>query len=251
MAVLVLIETGIILAKKVFSLVREGDSLIKDISGELKSEVSIEKNKEEILSSLEKISNQIQQAKNQIIFEIIDKIESENLERLISRVNSIQLVIELDQKESISVLYTQLMESNDYAKNRILEGKKHWVGAWIIGSATKLMLLKLMSESKKTQNVLAREANKFRIDILDFYKNNLFLKDTPWIEISEFVKGDNENLLEKFRKSDILINKEKNPIKTNENKNELLMDEDHNKSIVEKNILAPRAAWPFRTGNEN
>jgi DNA polymerase elongation subunit (family B) len=54
------------------------------------------------------------------IDKIIDKIEQDKLEELISRINNIDLLLRIKRHEQLLPYILQLRESVDYAKNRLL-----------------------------------------------------------------------------------------------------------------------------------
>lgn len=238
----ILFSSGLGLAKQVFSLIKEGKILLSSDSEVNKNHTdnfSSDKTQEEILDTLDKISFEIQSAKNATVFQIIDKIESDKLEALNSRINAIQIAIELEQTDSLSSLHMDLLELTDYARNRITEGKEHWVGAWVVGSATRILLLKMISNSPRSIKILDREVQKFRFDLLDLHKNELLSKNTPWAAIADFVKGENEEILNNLISIDI-------GSKTVEAVKAEVKDK---KSSEAQTVLEPQAAWAFPKGD--
>lgn len=98
------------------------------------SSYGIEKEANQQLKELIETSNSsLKEAIYIGIDKVINKIEKDKLEELISRINNINLLFRIKRHEQLLPYVLQLRESVDYAKNRLSEGKQHWLMPYMIG----------------------------------------------------------------------------------------------------------------------
>lgn len=192
-----LIKNGFELASEAFAYLRENDE--RNAKNQHDIIAAHEETQLRIIKTLEATASAIHSASAISVGKIIDKLESDNLERLFSRIKSAKLALEMDNREGIQSLLGDLLELTDYGKNRILEGKRHWLGAWITGESLRIALLKSVASSPKVAAIAAREAQSFRLSLLDMLGAQLLSQNgVPWTEIADFVKGENEAIVGKL-----------------------------------------------------
>jgi hypothetical protein len=98
---------------------------------------------------------------------VIDKIESDQIELLRSRIKNLALLLRLQPAQCIQYAM-MLRESVDYARNRVFENKHHWFGPWLAGQG--VLLLALHKAGAASANDLAsfmEELRRAKYEVLD------------------------------------------------------------------------------------
>jgi hypothetical protein len=142
-------------------------------------------------------SEQIIKAIHTAVATIIDKIEQDHLELLVSRSQNLSSLVALNRLDQVMHYSMTLRESVDYAQNRFREGKTHWLGPYLAGNSVLLAALRLcdaLSDAELDKfNQVVREA---RVTVLDYALDELVSKKPlPWVELAEFVDGRSTEVL--------------------------------------------------------
>ncbi|MGK0270031.1 MAG: hypothetical protein ACI88H_000664 [Cocleimonas sp.] len=190
MSIISVVEDGIKIAKNVLDFVTDNQSSSQESNDEYRRQMSLLSN--QIKQSTDKLERIIKDSTQQIL----DKIETDNLEKLTASAQSLQLALDLDDEVLSTNITSKLFEYVGYSSKRIDEGKKHWFGPWLIGKSLILLALQNKHSSLGANRIIENEILKFRLEILNRVKYILVEEDvTPWILISEFVSGSNQELL--------------------------------------------------------
>ena len=189
-----LIDKGLELAGGFLSTLREKD----ERDAQFKSE-SLEQQKffnDRLLSSIEDVSRQISEVASDTAFRVTQKIESDRLEDLSAQIKLMSLAIQVGNESMLGNALSSISIQIEYAKNRIKEGKSEWLGAWMMAESMRLTGLCNITTGPQGAALINKEAQNFRICILNFTKNELICgESTPWLQIAQFVEGKSEDVL--------------------------------------------------------
>lgn len=199
----ILIDKGLELAGTFLSYLREKD----ERDAQFKSE-SLEQQKffnDRLLSSIDDVSHQISAVASDAAFRVTQKIESDRLEDLSAQIKLMNLAIQVSNDSMLGTALSAMSIQIEYAKNRLKEGKTEWLGAWLMAESMRLTGLSKIATGAQSAALIDKEAQNFRIGILNFTNNQLIRGElTPWVQIAKFVEGKSEdvlsliNLTEKF-----------------------------------------------------
>ena len=157
----------------------------------------------------------------------------------------------------------RIMELTVYAKNRITEGKREWIGPWLMAESSRIIALERLATSDSGRAAVKNEASTFRLNILDFSGHTLLKsRSVPWVKIAEFVQGANEDVVEliahsseldaptqRGRKAAPVVVVEDTPKRTRSRKEKV--ETTQTTEAVVKTALNPASAWPFPTGSRS
>lgn len=151
----------------------------------------------------EKVSSQVEQVIHQEKISIIEKLESDKLELLVSRIKNLATLVHLQKRNEALEYAMTLKESVDYAQNRLKEGKNEWLGPLLTGQAVYAGALMFADvEAKRIVGELDELMLHTRVSILETYKESfLRRKDTPWLDIHAFISGNSQSLLDDLSSS--------------------------------------------------
>lgn len=130
---------------------------------------------------------------------ILDKIESDQQEKLLSTIKLANFYLEIEDYESAKKLTTDLILLSDYSRNRVQEGKFKWLAPWIISNSTWIAIMKYDTPSTKAITAIDAKFKYFRLELLDLLGSELILrKSCSWIEISDFVNNTGTTIIPKL-----------------------------------------------------
>ena len=152
---------------------------------------------ERLLVTTRRIETAISNATNMIF----DKVEADRLEELRARIKNVAMLVELKSREPVLQYTMTLNESLEYARNRVREGKLHWLGPAVAGGAIFLDALQYAGVAKPehSENFHA-ELREFRKLALEGLRPTLMEMEgpLPWEEIAAFVRGENSEILKRL-----------------------------------------------------
>lgn len=130
---------------------------------------------------------------------IINKIESDQQEKLLSTIKLANFYLEIEDYESAKKLTTELILLSDYSRNRVQEGKIHWLAPWIISNSTWIAIMKYGNPTDKVTTAVDAKFKEFRIELLDLLGSDLIQKKScSWVEISDFVNNTGSTIIPKL-----------------------------------------------------
>ena len=189
-----IVEKGLDLASNVLEFIRENDEKNREIN-ERHYNDNIEAN-ENLKNLIHESNNALSHQVGALSDKIIDKIELEKLEDLINITESLELAIDMENMSLIHTILADLMPLSKYALSRVNENKEQWFMPWMQATSLSLLALGLSVKTAGAKKRLDEEVENFRFEILDKLKPALLVeKDVPWLELSDFVRGENENIL--------------------------------------------------------
>jgi hypothetical protein len=155
----------------------------------------------------------IQATINAATQKIIDKIEHDQLELLISRTQNLSSLVKLNRLDQVLHYSMTLRETVDYAQNRHREGKNQWLGPYLAGNSVLLAALRLCDalsfEDLERFDKFVAEA---RLEVLNQSLPALLESGRlPWVDIAKYVEGRSDEVIPKQIKS-ALAKVEKNKI---------------------------------------
>jgi len=189
-AILKFISVGLDVADKALDL-------SKDFVTSIKSQ---EDKAIELEGLMKKSTLSIQQAINDSENSIIDKLEQDKLEELISRIKNVMLLLKIGKQEQLLSYVLTLQESVDYAENRLKESKKQWFLPYIVGKAMVTATFSYIGETEEEAiHHLQNMVRQTKIQILDEISCKLyeFGKPIPWDLIGD-VLDNKENSIHQF-----------------------------------------------------
>ncbi|MFM0158221.1 hypothetical protein PQQ99_37815 [Paraburkholderia sediminicola] len=182
------------IASQVLSYLREGEGRTESTS--VAATISREEVNAKILSAITDVSQKLDIVARDIVGKVIQKLEQEQLEKLAAQVRTVKLGLEFGNEGILTTSLVHITEQIEYAKNRLVEGKREWLGPWLIAESVRIAGLRAVSGGDKASTVLNREALAFRLNILDYARDSLLKSSrSPWLKIAEFVEGRNEDVL--------------------------------------------------------
>lgn len=243
-----LVKKGVEVASFVFGKVRE----LEDHASIASSTVPVyQYDDQKLIAAIDDVSRRIDDVAQTVVAGVSKKLEFDQLQKLGSQVKVLKGALEFGNENMIITALMPLAEQVEYSKLRIAEGKREWIGPWMIGESIRLAAMQVLVADEKKRAFVAREIVNFRVNILDHTGNFLMQSvPSPWLLISDFIEGRNENLLENldairdFEKAEkpkavklVKATKELKPVKA--------------AAPAAKAVLAPAAAWPFPTSTRS
>jgi hypothetical protein len=141
-------------------------------------------------ASFKQAAVELRQAISDASTQVIEKLESDKLELLGSRIRILGDMIKIGDKSEILRYQFSLREVVDYAENRIAEGKSDWTGPLLLGKVAIFSALQICSadteDARKELETLCRKA---RHEIADLAVRHAVREGNkiPWMEIDNFL----------------------------------------------------------------
>ncbi|VVE77006.1 hypothetical protein PCA31118_05356 [Pandoraea captiosa] len=188
-----LLHKGFDLASDILSYLRDGDEGTDRAQSENATSLVLET---KVLTAIDDVSRKLDLVAQDIVSKVSQKLEHDQLERLSAQIKAVKFGIQFGDESMLKLPLVQVAEQIEYAKHRIAEGKYEWLGPWMMAESIRLVGLREIARNDAACEVLKREALSFRLNILDF-TGDFLLKavNSPWVKISEFVEGRNEDVL--------------------------------------------------------
>jgi len=142
--------------------------------------------------SFRETAEQMKSAVHESTHKIIDKLESDKLEILISRIGTLGDIIRLGDRGEILRFIWTLRELVDYAGYRLNEGKKHWQGPFLAGKAVTYAALRACAvEGVSERQELERLCKETKYDLLDIAIPQIVKTGAkiPWSQVESFLAG--------------------------------------------------------------
>lgn len=188
------LDKGVDLVGKCLSFARESET-----HTELPQAIQQEQQKDferRVLSSIADVSVTIENIAQNVVKQITQKIESDQLEKLVANVKGLQFAVKFQEANMIGPSVVTLSEHIEYAKNRIDEGKFEWLEPWMMAESIQIAALLFLAKNDHKRQVVHALSYKFRLKILDYTGPALMnARPLPWVKISDFVDGRNEEIL--------------------------------------------------------
>jgi hypothetical protein len=146
------------------------------------------------------VSASVQQLDQSIrggVFTIIEKIERDNLELLISRARNLSNLLDMERTDQALQYAMTVRESVDYARNRLDEGKEHWLGPYLAGNSIYLAALEAAGERHEREVASFGEfLTRTKVQVLDLVAPRILQSGggLPWLDIAAFLNGGTEAL---------------------------------------------------------
>jgi hypothetical protein len=231
-----LVKKGVETASFLFGKVREFEGHLNAVEGSVPTS---HYDDQKLISAIDDVSQKIDAVAHSIVAGVSEKLEFDQLQKLGSQVKVLKSALEFGKENMIVAALTPLAEQVQYSKLRIVEGKQEWIGPWMIGESIRLAAMQTIAADDRERAFVSREIINFRVQILDSTGEFLLRSiPSPWMQISDFVEGRNERLLDNL---DAIMDLEKGE-RTKASKSERVKKEQPSDA---KAVLAPAAAWPF------
>lgn len=114
---------------------------------------------------------------------VIDKLEQDKMEELVSRIRNIDMLLRMNKKEQVLSYVLQVREAVDYAKNRLDEGKRHWMTPYMTGVSMIVASFDYLGEpDEDTTEELSQAVREARNTVLNEVTRTLFQNNVvvPW-----------------------------------------------------------------------
>ncbi len=192
-----LISIGLDIADKALKLsdeftVRIGEQDVR-IS---EQEVKLSKLKDLIESSTISLQEAIEISTRKVI----DKLEQDKFEELVSRLNNIILLLKLGNEDQILSYTLLLQESVDYAMNRLRENKKQWFLPYVVGKSIAVTIFTFFdSDTGNRRDEFSLFIRQSKMQILDEMTRRLLQsgKSIPW-ELVDDVLSNKEGAVARY-----------------------------------------------------
>jgi hypothetical protein len=133
---------------------------------------------------------------------VINKIETDNLEFLLSRARNLSALLDVGRFDQALQYAMTLRESVDYARNRLEEEKVHWLGPYLAGSGIYFAAVDAAGASREA-DVLAfrKHLDQIKIEVLDHVVPRMIEANVkvPWTAIAHFTLGTTDQLADLLR----------------------------------------------------
>lgn len=161
---------------------------------------TLERHREQIGAAIDSAAIGLHDAIKICADRVIDKIERDKLELLLSRIRGARLLLEIGDIGARTVGAAGLVELTDYARNRMHESKTEWFGPWLLGESVRLSLINSVGSARAAE-IAVQELRAFRMAILDLTAPLLFKsRSLPWADIVDFANGTNEQFITYLQK---------------------------------------------------
>lgn len=191
-----IILSGLTLATKVIQVYKEKpkEALNTSETATSKSDTS-EKLEQLILQNSENIQRTISYQ----LSGFIDKLESDKLEELVSRIKGLSFAVKLKKTELIIQYSLTLNESVEYAANRLKEGKKQWLGPFLAGRS--MFIAALGYSGAASSEEIAQFESLFsdvRLQLLEDIRPYIFKSGEKinWKSLALFIDGSDMKFIE-------------------------------------------------------
>ena len=187
-ATLALIETGFSIAGKFLDRFARGSST--DSAGERVQELDAF-----IKTSVAELDQSLRVG----IAAVIDKIETDNLEFLLSRARNVSALLDVGRFDQALQYAMTLRESVDYARNRLEEEKVHWLGPYLAGSGIYFAAVDAAGARREADLIEFRKhLEEIKVEIVDYVVPQMITTGAkiPWLVIAHFIVGTTDKLPE-------------------------------------------------------
>jgi hypothetical protein len=240
----------------IFSLLKKGTEFatfvfgkVRDLEGKLTETgtdgATCHYDDKKLIAAIEDVSQKIEDVASSIVAGVSEKIEFDQLQKLGSQVKVLKGALEFGNENMIITALVPLAEQVQYSKLRIAEGKQQWIGPWMIGESIRLAAMQTLASNDRSREFVAREILNFRVHILDNTGEFLIrTMQSPWLQISDFIEGRNEKLLDnlealKHVEAKVKLQAEKITAKPKASAAKA--------KVAPAPALSPAAGWPFPT----
>lgn len=158
---------------------------------------SVHLDTDEIQRQLSTATREIKAAIGASANSIIEKLESDKHEELISKIQNIALVIRINDRGEILHSLMDMRISLDYAENRVAEGKIQWQPALIMGKAAEYAALSVcLSDTIIEKTELHKILSQAKYSFLDVAVPSLLSNKCKmnWGRLAEFVNSNNHGV---------------------------------------------------------
>jgi len=256
-----LLDKGLSFAGEFLAYLREGDARRHEVNITMAARSNEASAK--LALAVDDVAKRLESAVKSIVGNIIEKLEHDELEMLTAQIRTVHLALQMDNAAMLGAAMPRIMELIAYAKNRITEGKREWVGPWLMAESIRIIALEHLATSDSGRAAVKNEASTFRLNILDFSGQALVKTgNVPWVKISEFVQGTNEDVVQliaqsseldapaqRSRKAPTAVVVENAPKRTRAKKEKV--ETSQPAATIVKTGLNPASAWPFPTGSRS
>ena len=152
-------------------------------------------NSAELESSFREAAEQMKRVVNESTNKIIDKLENDKLEILISRIGILGDIIRIGDRGEVLRFVWSLRDLVDYAGFRLKEGKCQWQGPFLAGKAVIYAALRSCAmDGAFEREELERLCKQAKYDLLDVAVPQVLRQGgkIPWIQIEAFLDGSGE-----------------------------------------------------------
>ncbi|KWI50296.1 hypothetical protein WT72_24300 [Burkholderia pseudomultivorans] len=255
-----LLDKGLTLAGDFLSYLREGDARSHEVT--VAAAAASSEANAKLASAVDDVAKKLDGAVQSIVGNIVNKLERDQLELLAAQVKSVHFALEFENDGMLAPTVVRITELIAYAKNRIAEGKREWLGPWLMGESIRIIALRRLASSEKALALVQSEAHAFRLSILDYGGQSLMNQGkVPWVQIAEFVQGANEDVVHLIAQSVVLdvpkqrAKKVPGAVAAKQVKEREVTKEDASTASIApsssvKTPLNPANAWPFPTGSK-
>lgn len=188
------LDMGLALVEKCLSFVREDESRAEQ--SQMSQLVPQKEFEQRVRSSIAEMSHKMEAIAQDVVNQISQKIESDQLEKLVANIKIVQLAAQFGEKSMLGPSLVTLSEHIEYAKNRLAEGKSSWFEPWMLAESIRIAVMLTMAAGEHARHTVHQITLDFRLNILNHMGPELIkATPSPWIQISAFVEGRNEDVL--------------------------------------------------------
>lgn len=141
-------------------------------------------------ASFKQAAAELKQAISDASTQVIEKLESDKLELLGSRIRILGDLIKIGDKSEILRYQFSLREVVDYAENRVAEGKNEWSGPLLLGKVAIFSALQICAaDTEEARQELEALCRKARHEIADLAARHAVREGhpIPWTDIDDFL----------------------------------------------------------------
>jgi hypothetical protein len=207
-----------------------------------------------LVAAIDDVARKLEGVVQDIVGQLTDKLERDQLEKLTAQVKGVHFALEFGDSGMLGPALGRIMEQIEYAKNRIGEGKREWLGPWLMAESIRIVALRQLAQTDKALEMIDSEAQTFRLNILDFAGEYLLgSRNMPWLKISEFVEGRNEDVIgliaaASHENSEVPKRTRTSPKTQPEDRLAAKAKKEDCPASGVKTVLTASSAWPFPTG---
>jgi len=186
-ATLALIEAGFSIAGKFLDRFQQGKPHEEDAAARV----------QELDRFVQKSVAELDQSIQFGISTVINKIENDALELLLSRARNLSALLDMGRYDHALHYAMTLRESVDYARNRLEEEKVHWLGPFLGGSGIYLAAVDAAGARREADLLEFRKhLDEIKIELLDYVVPRMIESGVkvPWATVAHFTLGTTERL---------------------------------------------------------
>jgi hypothetical protein len=150
---------------------------------------------QELGAAISQTKAHLQEAITVVGEKIIEKIESDKFEQFQSRINNMEMLIQINNSKDLFSYALQLKESVDYARNRVSEGKHNWLAPYLTVLPLFALALKIQGgDTAKLDQQFANAIEDWKHQTLNLVTQSLLevTDEIPWAHIQN-VLNNSEN----------------------------------------------------------